>query len=121
MKMLWLFLRPNLSKAALLIISMLISSIVTTGAEATSKVTWQANRGFPLPFLTLFEYVQVGRCPQNTICIASNIQNFYPLALMLDILGWYLLSCAITSVYGAIKRQREAGKYGSEPDLIGSK
>ena len=112
MKMLWRFLRLNRLKAALLVICGLIFSNLTTGLEATSKVTWQANRGFPLPFMSLDEYMQGGRCLQNTICVSANIQSFSIYALIVDLLGWYLISCAITFIYEAIIRQWDKSKSG---------
>lgn len=110
MKTFWLFLRPNSIKATLLVVLALASLVVTTGFEATSKVTWYANRGFPLPFITISEYVFGGRCLQNTICIAANIRDFYPYAMILDILGWYLVSCTIVFAYQIVKKQRDGRK-----------
>jgi hypothetical protein len=68
-------------------------------------VTWHANRGIPFPFITIFEYVQGGRCLINKICIATNIQDFYPYALFIDVLIWYLVSCAIILGYEALKKR----------------
>jgi hypothetical protein len=112
MKILLLFLRPNCVKITLVMILTLLSSIVTTGFEATSKVTWYANRGFPFPVVTISDYVTGGRCSHNTICLAANIRNFYPYALLLDILGWYLVSCAIVYAHQALKKQRRASNLG---------
>jgi hypothetical protein len=112
MKKLLLFLRPNCVKIALLVVFTLISLAVTTGGEATSKVTWHANRGFPFPVITISDYVPGGRCSQNTICLAVNIQDFYPYALLLDILGWYLVSCAMVFVYQTMKKQCRASNLG---------
>ncbi len=105
MKKIWLFLRPSYMKITLLVILTLTSSAITTEFEATSKVTWHANRGFPFPIMTIFEYVQGGRCVQNTLCIATNIQNFHVLTLLLNILVWYLVSCAVILGYKAVKKQ----------------
>jgi hypothetical protein len=108
MKKLWVFLQPNYVKITLLVIFALISLAVTTEGEATSKVTWHADRGFPFPVITISDYVPGGRCSQNTICLRANIQNFYPNALVLDILGWYLVSCAMVFAYQAMKKRWRA-------------
>jgi len=108
MNIVLLFLRPSCVKIILLIIFTLASLAVTTGFEATSKVTWHANRGFPFSVITISDYVLGGRCSQNTICLAVNIQNVYPYALLLDILGWYLVSCAMVFAYQAMKKRYRA-------------
>jgi hypothetical protein len=99
------FLQPSRLKAASFVISILLASTVTTGFEATSKVTWHANRGIPVPFIILFENVPFERCPINTICVATNIQQFYLYALLFDMLVWYLLSCAIVFGYEVLQDQ----------------
>jgi len=108
MRKLWFFLRPNCIKLFLLVVLALASLAVTTRFEATSKVTWYADRGFPFPFLTISESVDRKWCEHNTICIDENIQDFYPNALVLDILGWYLISCIVTTGYETVKSQRKA-------------
>ena len=104
MKIFWLFLRPNLIKITLGVILTLASSIAITKLVWTSKVNWHAVRGFPFTFITIYEYVRGGYCAHNTICLATNIQNFYPYALILDFVLWYLVSCAIVLGYEAVKK-----------------
>ena len=106
MKMLWLFLRPSRLRVTFFVTFTLLTSTVTTGFEATSKVTWHANRGLPFPYITIFEYVQGGRCLINTVCVATNIQHFNLYALLSDMLVWYLVSCVIVFGYEVLKKQR---------------
>lgn len=105
MNRLRLFLQPTCPKIALLAGMMFVSSAVTTHFEATSKVTWHASRGIPFAFVTIFEYVQGGRCIQNTLCVATNIQDLHPTLLLLNMLTWYLVSCGVVLLYGDIRRR----------------
>lgn len=105
MKTIWNFLHPSYRKAALFIILTVLAFTITTGFEPTSKVTWKANRGIPFPFITLFENVPMKRCPINTICIATNIQQFYLFASLVDMLVWYLLSCALVFGYEVMQNK----------------
>jgi hypothetical protein len=105
MKTLWNFLQPRRLKIAFFVVFTLFALTVTTSFEATSKVTWQAYRGIPFPFIILFENVPMEQCPINTMCVATNIQQFFLYALLLDMLVWYLLSCAIGFGYDALKNQ----------------
>jgi len=105
MKTFWLSLRPSKTKIVFSIVLTLASILVTSGFQATSKVTWYANRGFPLPFMTLSEAVDRRICQNNTICIATNISNIFPIAIVLDILGWYVVSCLIVFAYQIVKEQ----------------
>jgi hypothetical protein len=112
MNIVLLFLRPNCVKIILVMIFTVASLAVTTGFEATSKVTWHANRGFPFSVMTISEDARGGRCPPRDICLATNIQSFYRYALLLDILGWYLVSCAMIFAYQAMKKRRGASNLG---------
>jgi hypothetical protein len=85
----------------------MIAFTVTTGDGATSKVTWQLDRGFPFPFITIVETVPMERCSINTICIETNIQQFYLYALLVDMLVWYLLSCVIVYGYEVLQNIRK--------------
>ena len=93
----WFFLRPNLVKLIILMIVILSSLSVVTEREATSKVTWSEKRGVPWPFLTLTEYQ--GPCPPVNFCTKVYIQTFHPFELLLDILGWYVISCILFFLY----------------------
>jgi hypothetical protein len=104
MKEIWLFMRPSRMKVILVLLLTISSLIVTTGFEATSKLSWHANRGFPYPFMTISDYFPGRWCPFKAICIASNIRDFYPDRMILNILVWYVVSCAITSVYQRVKK-----------------
>jgi hypothetical protein len=99
------FLRPNKANLTLSIIFTLLSLIIVTGLEWTTKMTWNVNRGFPFPIVKIFDYVKGGSCPQYNICLATNIQNFYPSALLLDLLVWYLFSCAVVLGYKTVTKQ----------------
>ncbi len=101
----FLFLRPEKTKIILSIILTLLSSIIVTGLNWTTKMTWYANRGFPFPIVKIYDYIQGGHCPPYDICLATNIQDFYPYTLLMDILLWYLFSCTIVFGYKTIKKQ----------------
>lgn len=98
------FMRPSWTKIILSIVLTLLSSIIVTGLNWTTKMTWFANRGFPLPFVKLFDYVKGGPCPPYNICLATNVRNFYLHALLIDFFTWYLVSCAIVLGYETVKR-----------------
>ena len=102
----FLFLRPDKTKITLSIILTLLSLIIVTGLKWTTKMTWYANRGFPFPVVKIYDYVKGGSCPPYNICLATNIQDFYPYTLLIDILVWYLVSCAIVLGYETVKKQR---------------
>jgi hypothetical protein len=106
MKTLWNILQPSRLKTVFFVIFTLLASTVTTGFEATSKVTWHVNRGIPFPFIILYENVPMERCLINTICVETNIQHFYLYALLFDVLVWYLLSCAIVFGHEVLQNQR---------------
>lgn len=97
------FFRPNILKFALLAILILTSLSIVTGFEATSKVTWHASRGFPFPFMTIFDYVQGGRCQQNAICFAVNVRDFSVFYFLLDVILLYFVSCAIAFAYETLR------------------
>ncbi len=94
------FFRPGLIKLIILIITMLLASFVTIGYEATSKVSWEENRGIPLSFLTIVGYA--GPCSESLYCRDASIQTFRPLELLLDVLIWYGFSCLLFSGYKKI-------------------
>ncbi len=106
----WLFLRPDKTNITLSIIYTLLSLIIVTGLKWTTKMTWYASRGFPFPFVKIYDYVKGGSCPPYNICLVTNIQDFYPFALLMDILVWYLVSCAIVFSYQIVKKQRDIKK-----------
>jgi hypothetical protein len=89
----WGFLRPNFIKLAMLVLVMSMTMLVITDQQATSKVTWNQERGLPLPFLTLGKYQ--GPCPPSDACTRVFIQRLHPLELLLDFLGWYVVSCVL--------------------------
>jgi hypothetical protein len=110
-KIFWGFLRPNFVKTLFLLFLLAMTLSVVSGRQATSKVSWQENRGIPFRFVTLTGYA--GPCEQNGFCREMNIQNFYPYMLVIDVIGWYLVSCALISGYETLKKQHSARKYSS--------
>jgi len=110
MRKISLFLRPNCTKLILVVAIILLSLIITTGSRATSKVTWTANKGFPLPFIEISEHAQRKQCWTNTICVSTNIQKFYSYAFLLDLLVWYLVSCALTLAFTTVKEHYSQSK-----------
>ena len=102
---LWLFIKPNCKKFIIDVILTLLSLTVTTGFWPTSKVTWTANKGFPLPFVHVSEYVQGTLCMIKRICIATNIQQFYIYSFLLDLLAWYLVTCILTLGFTKMKEK----------------
>ena len=100
----WFFLRPNLVKLVILMIAMSLTLLIVTEREATSKVTWNENRGAPFPFLTLTKYQ--GPCPPLDFCTEVHIHAFHPFALLLNILGWYIISCVLSLGYRRMFRRQ---------------
>lgn len=96
----WFFLCPNLVKLIILTIIISLTLLVVTEREATSKVTWSESRGVPLPFLTLVEYR--GPCLPLNFCTKISVQNIFPLELLLNLLGWYIISCILFLAYEKI-------------------
>ena len=93
MNKLWLFFRPDFIKTILLLLLMTMATLAVTDRKATSKVSWQENRGAPYSFVTVSGYE--GPCSENAFCRDVNIASFNLWALIVDIAGWYLVSCAI--------------------------
>jgi hypothetical protein len=96
------FLRPNFLKLAILILALSLTLLIVTEREATSKVSWQEKRGAPLSFLTLVEYR--GPCPPSSFCAKVRIRDLHFSALLIDILGWYIISCAVFLVFRRVFR-----------------
>lgn len=92
-----LFLRPNPLKLVFVLIGITLTLLLVVERDATSKVTWNESRGAPLPFLTVIEYR--GPCPPHSYCTRVDIKAFHPVKLLVDILGWYVLSCTLFFVY----------------------
>jgi hypothetical protein len=108
------FLRPNFTKLLMLFILILMSILVLVHREATSKVLWDQIRGIPYPFLVLTEYR--GPClPEKTFCVEINVQEIYYIELLKNIVIWYVISCALISVYKTARERYGANK--SEPPL----
>jgi glycopeptide antibiotics resistance protein len=105
-----LLLRPDKTKITLMMIFTLLSLIIVTGLEWTTKMTWYANRGFPFPFLKIYDFVKGGSCTPYNICLATNIQDFSPFAMLMDLFVWYLVSCIIAFAYHRIKKKRTEEK-----------
>jgi hypothetical protein len=105
----WIFLRPNLAKLVVMVIAILLTLLVVTRLETTSKVTWNEHRGAPLPFLTLVKYQ--GPCPPLNFCEEVYIQAFHPIELLLDILGWYAVACLLFFGYRKLQRLRQSDPY----------
>jgi hypothetical protein len=102
MKTLWLFLSPNFVQIVLLLILAISTSLIVTGYEPTSKVSWLENRGIPFHFVTITGYE--GPCPGKDLCRYINILSFDPWVLITDLTIWYLVSCTIIPVYEAVKK-----------------
>jgi hypothetical protein len=101
MKAVSLFLRPNLPKILLLAILLAVTCFVSTGYKATSKVSWQENRGIPLAIVTLAGYEGPGS--NSNLCREVRIQNIWPIAFILDIFVWYMVSCLVFLIYIGVK------------------
>jgi len=99
---LWFFIRPSFKKTLLLLLIIAVSAIIVTEHTATSKVSWQEERGIPLSFMNIVGYE--GPCSENGFCRDMNIQSFNFGALIIDIAGWYLISCTIAYVYQIVKK-----------------
>lgn len=103
MNLFWIFLRPKGVKFALAVFLTLISSVVMTKFEWTSKVTWYAERGFPFFFMKITDTVYGKYCPFDSICFSTNIQSIDSFSLTIDFLLWYLISCILIFAYQTVK------------------
>jgi hypothetical protein len=104
LKKIWLFLCPSLVKLAILLIAITLSLFVVVEREATSKVTWSEKRGIPLPFLAITQYQ--GPCPPLDFCSEVDVQTLYPAQMLLDVLWWYIASCALFLGYKKVSRRQ---------------
>jgi hypothetical protein len=103
MKTFWLFLRPNFVRIMLLVFLIATTSLINVGYEPTSKVSWREYRGTPFHFVTMSGYE--GPCSGNDFCRDVDVQSLNPWALIVDAVGWYLVSCAIVLGYETVKKQ----------------
>ncbi len=101
MKIILIF-RPNTYKIIMMIVLTLLSLLVVTNRKATSKVTWEENRGLPLPYIVLVEYR--GPCPPQNFCKDISIKKIIPVNVVVNLIGWYLILCVIYSRYRWILR-----------------
>jgi hypothetical protein len=97
MKTFWSFLQPSFAKVVLLIIFVVISSLAIVRHEATSKVSWQEDRGLPYVFITIEGYE--GPCLPKPFCQEINVRNFRLFGFLVDSGVWYLVSCGINWGY----------------------
>jgi hypothetical protein len=102
-----LFLRPNLLKLLFLTILLAVTCFVPIGHKATSKISWQENRGIPLAIVTLSGYE--GPCSNSNLCREVSIQNIWPIAFILDIFVWYMVTCLVFHFIG-VKKALNSGK-----------
>jgi hypothetical protein len=82
---------------------MVASTMIIIDHNATSKVSWQEERGIPFRFVNISGYE--GPCSEKDFCREVKIQDFYLWALIFDIVGWYLVSCTISLAYHSIKKK----------------
>lgn len=102
MKSLHLFLRLNAVKMVLQVILLILASLVTSGYEATSKVSWQENRGIPFPFVTISYYS--GPCLYQIYCQQAKIIYLSMCAIIGNVIVWYFVSCVIVLGYDVLKK-----------------
>jgi hypothetical protein len=101
----WLFFQPNSIKISLALAILLATLLIVSRHEPTSKVSWEQYRGAPLPFLSLTEYR--GPCGLDTgLCINLHFQAIHPGAMLVNLLGWYTVSCILVLGYEKIFRHQ---------------
>ena len=93
------FLRPDSTKLLVSVILIILSLLVVTGREWTTKVTFRENRGAPLPFLTLEVF------GPGEPCYRLGAVRLW--AIPVDILIIYLMSCGISL---ALDMRRSRGR-----------
>jgi len=75
------------------LIIIVTSSLVVGNYEATSKVSWAIEGGWPMSYLNLTRYH--GPCNSNAICTDISIQGINVSMFVLDALIWYVIACFI--------------------------
>ena len=87
------FLKPDLRKLAIFILISIILFLVEVLKSFMVFDYWTTG----IPFV--FSWV-AGPCFPGVIC-----SGFYPQYLALDILIWYLVSCAVVAIYDKMKKK----------------
>lgn len=101
---LWSLLHPSFAKLVTLIILIALSVFALTERTATSKLTWQENRGVPLAFLSLTEHR--GPCgPDFNFCTSRHFDALYPLQLVADGLVLYYATCVFGFAIQKVSRR----------------
>ena len=85
------FLRPNRFKLSLLGVALVVF-LLSVDREYTTKITWLESRGTPMPYLVL------GGCILAFHC-GITVEAFYVVALLVDVVLWYLIVCLVTAGY----------------------
>ena len=86
------FLHPNRIKLSALGVALAISFLLFANREYTTKVTWLERRGSPMPFLVL------GGCSPAFFC-SLTVGAFHIVALLVDVVVWYLVICLVAVGY----------------------
>jgi hypothetical protein len=86
-------LRPTFPVAILTIVLLLLSLIIIITSEATSKVSWDQYRGAPLKAMVTLRYT--GPCGDVVPCTRNTLGEIYPVAFLVDLIFWYLISALI--------------------------
>ena len=95
-----LFFQPNQKKLIILLIILLFTSILFSEGKWTSKITFEEKRGMPLVFLVLHGHIFTSSRPFYcryfpSLCRVRILDSFYIPEFLIDILFWYIVSCAI--------------------------
>ena len=86
-------LRPTLPVVILAAVLFLLSLIIFVTSEGTSKVSWDQYRGAPLIALQTLKYR--GPCDDAVPCTRNTLGELYPVAFLVDLIFWYLISAMI--------------------------
>jgi hypothetical protein len=86
-------LRPTLPVVVLAAALVLLSLIIFVTSEATSMVSWDQYRGAPLIALHTLNYT--GPCGDAVPCKRISLGELFPVALLIDLIFWYLISALI--------------------------
>lgn len=90
------FLYPSSYKIICSIILLVISSLFITQRIATSKISWQLERGFP--FTTIISTRSEGPCQSTANCETESINEIKIFSFAANLIFWYTATCLISMI-----------------------
>ena len=95
------FFYPSLKKILILLVLITVATLVKTHVDATSKVSWNVERGIPFTYLDTTLYK--GPCPTKPYCETETIEALYFIPLITNIAVWYVISCIVSLLFERLR------------------